>query len=53
MRREAQQKRVKERAHSRGLSAGYLHDDHDDDDENSFSIGALKRAYKDKKGGKG
>ena len=33
------------------MTSGYL-EDGDDEDDNSFSIGALKRAYKDKKSGK-
>ena len=53
IRRESQQRRVREKAHQRGLNANYLEgeyeEDGDDDDENSFSIGALKDKYK--KGG--
>ena len=50
-RRSAQQKRTKERSMARGVTSEYLEEGEDEDD-NSFSIGALKRAYKDKKAGK-
>ncbi len=45
VRREAQVRRVRERAHQRGLNAGYLEGD-DDDDEEGISISAIKKAYK-------
>ena len=41
VRREAQQRRLKERAHSRGVNKGYLEDEADDDDENTFNIGTV------------
>ncbi len=46
MRRENQQRRVREKSHSRGLSASYLEGDFDEDDENSFSLSAIKKGYK-------
>merc|ERR1712168_928585 len=51
VRREAQQRRVKEKQASKGLTGGYLDDD-DDDDENSVSISKLKNKYKADKQGK-
>ena len=55
IRRESQQRRVREKAHQRGLNANYLvgegEEEDDEDDENSFSISALKDKYK--KGGAG
>ena len=52
IRREAQQKRVKERGHGRAINTSYLEGDNDDDDDPSVSIGALKRAFKDRRAGK-
>ena len=48
IRRESQQRRMKERAHARGLSSSYLegYDEDDEDDENTISIAALKKKYK-------
>jgi RNA polymerase-associated protein LEO1 len=52
VRRESKQRRMKERAQSRGLSANYLEpdrDDDDEDDEGAISLAAIKNKYK--KGG--
>jgi hypothetical protein len=47
IRRESQQRRVREKAHQRGLSGNYLEGDYDDDDEEGgVSIKALKEKYK-------
>ncbi len=45
MRRESQMRRVRERAHQRGLNAGYLEGEEEDDEE-GISISAIKKAYK-------
>jgi RNA polymerase-associated protein LEO1 len=50
-RRESQQRRMRERAHQRGLNASYLEGDFDNDDENAISISAIKKQFKP--GGKG
>ena len=44
IRRESQQRRMKERAHHRGMDRAYLEEDEDDED----SIAALKQKYKQK-----
>lgn len=52
IRRENQQRRVREKSHSRGLSASYLEPDggdYDDDEEAGISITAIKKG----KGGGG
>lgn len=48
IRRESQQKRVRERSHTRGLTSSYLEgrDEDDDDDEEAISISAIKNKYK-------
>lgn len=51
MRRESQQRRVREKSHNRGLSASYLEGDqgdgdYDDDDEGAISLSAIKKDYK-------
>lgn len=49
IRRESQQRRIKEKQHQRGLSANYLEPDrYDDDDEGeeSISLAAIKNRYK-------
>ncbi|ELU09383.1 hypothetical protein CAPTEDRAFT_221877 [Capitella teleta] len=43
IRRESQQRRIRERAHQRGLNPNYLEDD---DDENGISLSAIKHKYK-------
>lgn len=48
MKRESQKRRVRERAHNKGLSSGYL-EGYDDDDE-GVSLAAIKNTYK--QGGK-
>ncbi len=44
MRRESQQRRVRERAHQSGLSAGYMEGEYEDDEE--ISIAAIKNRFK-------
>ncbi|XP_028812376.1 RNA polymerase-associated protein LEO1 [Denticeps clupeoides] len=49
IRRESQQRRMRERQHQRGLSAGYLEPDRyeeDEDGEESISLAAIKSKYK-------
>ena len=52
IRRESQQKRIRERAHQRGLSGGYLEGEagaggyDDDEDDAEVSIAAMKKQYK-------
>ena len=47
IRRESQQRRVREKAHQRGLSSNFLEGEYDeDDDEGGVSIKALKEKYK-------
>ncbi|XP_075064103.1 RNA polymerase-associated protein LEO1 isoform X3 [Mixophyes fleayi] len=49
IRRESQQRRIKEKQHQRGLSANYLEPDRYDDDEEgeeSISLAAIKNRYK-------
>uniref|UniRef100_A0A4W5QYA5 RNA polymerase-associated protein LEO1 n=1 Tax=Hucho hucho TaxID=62062 RepID=A0A4W5QYA5_9TELE len=49
IRREGQQRRMREKQHQRGLSAGYLEPDRYDDDEEgdeSVSLAAIKSKYK-------
>lgn len=53
MRRESQQRRMRDRANARGLSSSYLesrYDDEDDDDEGGISLSAIKKHYKQKGG---
>lgn len=53
IRRESQQRRIKEKQHQRGLSASYLEPDRYDDEEEgeeSISLAAIKNKYK---GGRG
>lgn len=47
-RRESQQRRNRDRAHGRGLSASYLEPDRgeSDEEENSVSLSAIKRSFK-------
>ena len=47
------QKRVRERAHGRGLTSSYLEgrDIDDDEDDDEFSINAIKNKYKPGKDG--
>ncbi|WAR01332.1 LEO1-like protein [Mya arenaria] len=55
MKRESQKRRVRERAHGKGLSGGYLEGYEDDEDEEGISISAIKNKYKPGRrgGGKG
>ena len=49
IRRESQQRRMREKQHQRGLSAGYLEPDRydeDDEGEESVSLSAIKSKYK-------
>ena len=49
IRRESQQRRMREKQHQRGLSAGYLEPDRYDDDEEgeeAISLAAIKSKYK-------
>ena len=45
MRRESQQRRIREKAYQRGINASYLEGD-DDDDENAISLSAIKKQFK-------
>ena len=53
IRRESQQRRMREKAHQRGLNTNYLEGeyDDDDDDENTISLAAIKTNYKAQKKG--
>ena len=46
MRRESQQRRVREKAHQRGLTSNYLEGEYEDDDEEAISIAAIKNRFK-------
>jgi RNA polymerase-associated protein LEO1 len=46
IRRESQQRRMRERAHQRGINASYLEGDYDNDDDNGVSLSAIKKQYK-------
>lgn len=49
IRRESQQRRMREKQHQRGLSAGYLEPDRyeeDEEGEESISLSAIKSKYK-------
>lgn len=49
IRRESQQRRMREKQHQRGLNAGYLEPDRYDEDEEgdeSISLAAIKSKYK-------
>ena len=50
MRRESRQRRVKEKASSRGISNSFLEPDEEDED-GGVSIAAIKRKYKKKQSG--
>ncbi|CAH1790045.1 unnamed protein product, partial [Owenia fusiformis] len=51
IRRESQQRRIRDRAHNKGLSSSYLEDD--EENEAGISLSAIKNAYKpNKKSGK-
>ncbi len=45
-RRENQQRRLREKSHSKGLSAGYLEDKYSEEDESAISLSAIKTKYK-------
>lgn len=50
IRRENKQRRIREKAHNRGLSASYLESDrYEEDDDGAISLAAIKNKYK--KGG--
>lgn len=44
--RESLKRRVRERAHAKGLSAGYLEGDEDEEEDEDISISAIKNKYK-------
>jgi len=46
IRRESQQRRMRERANQRGLSTSYLEGDYEHDDDNGISLSAIKKRYK-------
>jgi len=46
IRRESQQRRMRERANQRGMSTSYLEGNYDNDDDNAVSISAIKKRYK-------
>jgi len=46
IRRESQQRRMRERANQRGMSASYLEGDYDREDDNAISLSAIKKRYK-------
>jgi len=47
IRRESQQRRMRERANQRGMSSSYLEGDYDHEDgDNAISISAIKKRYK-------
>jgi RNA polymerase-associated protein LEO1 len=46
IRRESQQRRMREKAHQRGLNASYLEGDFDNEDDNAISLSAIKKQYK-------
>lgn len=54
IRRESQQRRVREKAYSRGITSSYLEgrDDDEDEEDDSISINAIKNKYKPNKDGK-
>lgn len=45
-------RRVRERAHAKGLSAGYLEGDEDEEEDEDISISAIKNKYKQGKKGR-
>uniref|UniRef100_A0ABM0MQ11 RNA polymerase-associated protein LEO1-like n=1 Tax=Saccoglossus kowalevskii TaxID=10224 RepID=A0ABM0MQ11_SACKO len=50
-RRESQQRRIREKAHHRGLTASYLepdsrYEEYEDDEEAAISLAAIKNRYK-------
>ncbi len=51
-RRQNQQRRIREKSHSKGLSANYLEDRYntDDDDNGAVSLSAIKNKFKSRKG---
>ena len=53
MKRDSLKRRVRERAHGKGLSAGYLEGYDEEEEEEGISISAIKSKYKPshKKGG--
>ena len=50
-RRQNQQRRMREKSHQKGLSANYLEDRYNsDEDENEFSLSAIKNRFKNRNG---
>ncbi|XP_023930509.1 RNA polymerase-associated protein LEO1 [Lingula anatina] len=49
IRRESQQRRMREKAHSRGISQSYLEDEEDEDEEGAISLAAIKKSFKEKR----
>lgn len=53
MRRENKQRRVKEKASNRGLSAGYLEpDNYEEEEDGGVSLAAIKNKFKKSRNGK-
>lgn len=49
VKRESQQRRMREKAHGRGMSSSYLeggYEDEDDEDDATISLSAIKKSYK-------
>ena len=48
IRRESQQRRLRERAHQRGVNTSYLEGDYDEDeeDDNEISLASIKKQFK-------
>ena len=46
IRRESQQRRMRERANQRGMSSSYLEGDYEHEDDNAISLSAIKKRYK-------
>ena len=49
--RESLKRRVRERAHAKGLSAGYLEGEEEEEEDEDISISAIKNKYKHGGGG--
>jgi len=48
IRRESQQRRMRERANQRGMSSSYLEGDYEHEEDNAISLSAIKKRYKQK-----